>query len=211
MQTEAVTKVYTQDSTRFPVGSHSVIKNLIGSGKTVLDVGCAAGQLGKVCSGNDFYGIDGNKEALSQAQPLYKQTALMNLNEVPTTPVFETKFDYIVFADVLEHLLYPEQILAHFKNYLKPGGCVIVSLPNVALWRVRLNLLLGKFDYSDYGVMDRTHLHLYTFKTAREMLEKCGFTVVKVQGATYSFGNWINSITTVRDLLSVHVICLAKI
>jgi len=211
MQNEAVTKTYIQNGIKYPYGSHSTIKRMIGKGKTVLDVGCAAGQLGEICDGNTFYGVDGNEEAVKDASKVYKEVKLLDLNTIPTKNLFDTKFDFIVFADVLEHLLYPEKILEHFKNYLKEDGVIIVSLPNVALWRVRLNLLFGKFDYTDYGVMDRTHLHLYTFKTAKELLESAGLKVIEQRGATYSFGNWINHTTkATQELLSVHVITQAK-
>ena len=211
MQNEAVTKTYIQNGIKYPYGSHSTIERIIGQGKTVLDVGCAAGQLGEICEGNIFYGVDGNEEAVKEASKIYKEVMLLDLNTIPSKELFETKFDFIVFADVLEHLLYPEKILEHFKTYLKDDGVIIVSLPNVALWRVRLNLLFGKFDYTDYGVMDRTHLHLYTFKTAKELLENAGLKVIEQRGATYSFGNWINHTTKVtQELLSVHVITQAK-
>lgn len=54
---------------------------------------------------------------------------------------------------------------------------MIASLPNIAYWQYRLRLLLGQFDYVDYGVMDRTHLHLYTVKTGRALLEAQGYPV----------------------------------
>ena len=101
--------------------------------------------------------------------------------------------------------------LKHFKKYLKEDGIIIVSLPNVALWRVRLNLIFGKFDYTDYGVMDRTHLHLYTFKTAKELLSNSGFKVTNQLGASYSFGNWINnSLKFFQELFSVHIVSVGK-
>ncbi len=211
MQNEAVTKTYIQNGLKYPYGSHSTIKRIIGNGKKVLDVGCAGGQLGEICDGNIFYGVEGNEEALKEASKVYKEVKLIDLNSIPQKEIFDIKFDYIVFADVLEHLLYPDKILNYFKKYLKNDGIIIVSLPNIALWRVRLNLLLGKFDYTDYGVMDRTHLHLYTFKTSKELIESSGLKVIDQKGATYSFGNWINYTgKIIQELLSVHVITLAK-
>ena len=211
MSNEAVTKKYIQDGEKFPIGSHSTIKKLIGTKKTVLDVGCAGGELGAFCNDNIFYGIDGNAEALKSASKLYEKVELVDLNQIPEKQIFETKFDVIVFADVLEHLLDPEKILKHFKKYLKEDGIIIVSLPNVALWRVRLNLIFGKFDYTDYGVMDRTHLHLYTFKTAKELLSNSGFKVTNQLGASYSFGNWNNnSLKFFQELFSVHIVSVGK-
>lgn len=86
-------------------------------------------------------------------------------------------FDVIVFADVLEHLRDPWQVLKVVREWLTPSGCVLVSLPNVAHWSVRFRLLLGRFDYTDGFLMDRTHLRFFTRASARQMFEQCGYTV----------------------------------
>ncbi len=211
MNTEAITKEYVQNGEQFPYGSHSIIKELIGKGKYVLDVGCAGGELGKACDGNVFYGVDGNADAIQKAKTFYKEVKLIDLNSIPTTALFDIKFDYVVFADVLEHLLYPEQILKHFCAYLKPNGKIIVSLPNVALWRIRLLLLFGKFDYTDYGVLDRTHLHLYTFDSANTLLINAGLRIVSQQGAAYTYGQITTFNKILRNLFSVHIIVQAEV
>ncbi len=208
---EATTKTYIQNNRMFPFGSHSIIKNIIGTNKIVLDVGCASGDLGRLCENNTFYGIDGNTDAINKAKLIYKDVKLIDLNLIPANPLFDEKFDYIIFADVLEHLLYPEQLLMHFRNYLKPEGKIIVSLPNVALWRIRLLLLAGKFDYTDYGVLDRTHLHLYTFDTAKKLLTTVGLNVISEQGAAYTFGQLLKVHKLLRNLFSVHIIIEARI
>jgi 2-polyprenyl-3-methyl-5-hydroxy-6-metoxy-1,4-benzoquinol methylase len=210
MNSEAVTKTYTHNVEVSPYGSHAFIKKYIKNGDIVLDVGCASGYLGTTCPDNIFYGVDGNAEAVAEAKKVYKDAKLINLNDVPSQPVFEEKFDVIVFADILEHLLYPEDILKHFKYYLKPEGRVVVSLPNIALWRNRINLLLGNFDYTDFGTMDRTHLHLYTFRSAQKLLKDAGFRIVDKKGAAYLFGPIANLNPFFRSLFSVHVIVVGE-
>lgn len=199
-------------------GSLSSIKKLVGKNKTVLDVGCASGYLGELLmkEGNILYGIDGNKEAIETARKKYKGVAWLDLNDTNSDQLESlfngVIFDVIVFADVLEHLLDPESSLRNLGKLLKPGGKVIVSLPNVALWRVRLNLLFGQFDYTDYGVLDRTHLHLYTFKTGKALIRNSGFQVFSDQGAMnfYPFGILVQIFPFLKKMLGIHIIIEAK-
>jgi predicted TPR repeat methyltransferase len=82
-------------------------------------------------------------------------------------------------TDVLEHLTEPERLLADARARLAPGGVAIVSLPNVANITVRLHLLMGRFPYSDRGILDRTHMRFYTRSSARALLARCGFEVLE--------------------------------
>ena len=68
----------------------------------------------------------------------------------------------MVFGDVLEHLRDPLAVLMEFTESLKDDGVVIISLPNIANIYVRLNLLIGRFDYQDRGILDRTHIRFFT-------------------------------------------------
>lgn len=210
MYKEAIIKKYNSELEGNPYGSMATIKGFIKDGTRVLDVGCAGGYLGKHFLSNEFYGIDGNVDAVEEAKKSYKKVVLADLNKIPEKLIFNEKFDYVVFADVLEHLLHPKEILQHFRNYLKDGGQIIVSVPNVALWRVRLNLLLGKFDYSDYGVLDRTHVHLYTFKSTEELLHSAGLRVIHATGAAYALGPLAKLPSPAKELFSVHVIMVAE-
>ena len=102
--------------------------------------------------------------------------------ETMDIPYEKEQFDYIICADVLEHLRNPEGTLKRFLPYLKRDGKVIVSLPNVrnhAL--IQLLALHGRFDYRDDGILDRTHLRFFTRDTAIEMLESCGLEVIRVE------------------------------
>jgi SAM-dependent methyltransferase len=90
------------------------------------------------------------------------------------------EFDVVVCADILEHLPSPEELLAAIHKWLKPGGVLLVSLPNVANITVRLSLLLGRFSYAERGILDRTHLRFFTKRTARALLEDAGFRVNRI-------------------------------
>ena len=111
----------------------------------------------------------------SQAFESYHQVDLQKGLSAPLAQ----QFDRILLLDVLEHMLHPEELLDEVRPLLRQGGQVIVSVPNVANISVRLLLLLGNFDYTERGILDRTHLHLYTRKTARMLLEGQGFEILE--------------------------------
>jgi hypothetical protein len=110
---------------------------------------------------------------------------------------------------VLEHLIEPAAVLAHFRSYLRPGGRVLVSVPNVAHARVRLDLARGRFDYRDYGVLDRTHLHFYTFSSAQELMRTAGYDVVRTVGGSNRLGPLV-CVPGLRTLLSLQVLVTAE-
>ena len=99
------------------------------------------------------------------------------------TAFADRKFDFILLADVLEHLPDPLTVLRFYVRFLAPGGRVVISLPNIACWDRRLALMLGRFDYADAGIMDRTHLRFFTFRTARILLQEAGMTVLSTSHA----------------------------
>jgi SAM-dependent methyltransferase len=81
--------------------------------------------------------------------------------------------------DLLEHLARPEVLLGECRRLLKPQGQILISEPNVANITVRLSLLFGRFEYTDRGILDKTHLHLYTRKSARRLIEAAGFEILR--------------------------------
>lgn len=87
------------------------------------------------------------------------------------------KYDYIIFADVLEHLRNPEAALKKCKQFLKTSGEIIISIPNVAHNAIVLSLLDGKFPYMDTGLLDRTHVFFFTKETILTMLRELGYLV----------------------------------
>lgn len=187
--------------------THQIIKQLVSFGKTVLDIGCNNGYLGKFINhGNIFYGLDNSKESVSKAKTKYQKAINYDLNSVKKLP-WNIKFDIIIFADVLEHLIDPEKTLKFFINhYLKRGGEIIISLPNIANWEIRLNLILGRFEYRDCGILDKTHLHFYTFKSAGEMAISLGLKINKEIGTSLFFGGVIKTFPVLKKILSTEII-----
>jgi 2-polyprenyl-3-methyl-5-hydroxy-6-metoxy-1,4-benzoquinol methylase len=191
--------------------THSIINANIGTNKTVLDIGCNDGYIGKHSdSSNTFYGLDYLQESVDKAKEVYKDAILYDLNNLKELS-WNKKFDTLIFADVLEHVLYPDQVLYFFvNNYLKKGGKVIISLPNIANWQIRFNLLFGKFDYKETGIMDKTHLHFYTFKTAKELVKNQNLSIKNIYGGATFFGQIIKKAPFLKGLLSTNIIYICE-
>jgi len=155
------------------------IANFITPGARVLDVGCGTGSVSEIIcnrTGAELVGIEPDPERVARA----RERGLKVFPGFLTSDFITAHgpFDYAVFADVLEHLAEPAELLTMVKGGLRPGGAVVISVPNVAHWFVRTDLLRGRFDYQDCGIMDATHLRWFTAKTIRELLERLGFQIV---------------------------------
>jgi SAM-dependent methyltransferase len=95
------------------------------------------------------------------------------------------RYDAVVFYDVLEHLEDPWRILRKAHGWLKPGAQIALSVPNVCFWSVRRDVVLGRFDYQRFGILDRTHLRFFTQATLDDAVRQAGFApvMVRVTGA----------------------------
>jgi 2-polyprenyl-3-methyl-5-hydroxy-6-metoxy-1,4-benzoquinol methylase len=163
---------------RSPTGSHMQIVDSIRPGSHVLDLGCSQGLLAGPLSekGVRMVGVDsGPPERLASALEAYYRRDLEQPLELPVGRVF----DYVVVADVIEHLRQRSQLMRSARRFLKEDGRLIISTPNVALWFYRLSLLAGRFEYGPRGVLDETHVRLYTGASFRREVEKAGFQVIR--------------------------------
>jgi 2-polyprenyl-3-methyl-5-hydroxy-6-metoxy-1,4-benzoquinol methylase len=149
------------------------------TGLEVLDVGCGFATTAQKLqeTGNRVTGIESNAAAVAVARTRIAEVVEGDLQDEGI--LGERRFDAIVFADVLEHLPWPVSVLKSYLRHLKPNGSIIVSLPNVGLWSVRLGLMFGRFQYDDSGVLDRTHLRFFTRRSAVEMLRSAGLAPVR--------------------------------
>ena len=158
-------------------GSHMQIVDAITSDTQVLDLGCSQGLLARPLAAKSVRvtGVDvepgGN---LATELTEYFQRDLEEPCELPLGRVF----DYVVVADVIEHVKNRQQLIRSARRYLKEGGRLIISTGNIALWFYRLSLLAGRFEYGPRGILDRTHVHLYTRDTFRREVERAGFHIL---------------------------------
>lgn len=150
-------------------------------GLRTLDVGCGSGVHGaelKRIHRHSVVGVDLSAQSIEKARSRLDGAYVADVTRPEDYPFArKERFDLILFSDILEHLMDPAGVLAGHLFLLKPGGHVIVSLPNVAIWNVRLSLLIGNFRYHETGTLDKTHLRFFTWKTTHEMLESAGLTL----------------------------------
>ncbi len=153
-------------------------------GGRVFEAGVSSGYFASVlvAGGLRVDGHELDEEAAERAREVCEQVHVGNL-ETFDPEVLDSPYDVLLFGDTLEHLADPVSVLRRLRTRLAPGGALVVSVPNVANWMVRLSLLAGRFRYTDRGIMDRTHLRFYTRATLREMLVEAGFTVESMVGA----------------------------
>lgn len=158
---------------------------------TVLDAGCACGNLGMMLSrlkNCKVTGLEYNPQSAEKALATgaFEKVETADLNSLGDDwlSTHAGCFDYIIFGDVLEHLLFPSEILNKFKTCLKPEGEFLISLPNVAHASIKANLLLNQFDYTEIGILDKTHLHFYTAVSIARLLADNGLLISELKATT---------------------------
>jgi 2-polyprenyl-3-methyl-5-hydroxy-6-metoxy-1,4-benzoquinol methylase len=165
-----------------PYSSHSLILRLVGEGRgqLLLDVGSAQGMLAQRFRERGFKVtcIEGDTALAALGRDKCHEMIVADLDS--GVPELKKQFDVIVCGDILEHLKDPATILTGLTRHLKSRGRVIVSVPNFAHVFVRLQLLFGRFDYMERGILDRTHLRHFTRKTFCRLLEETGLVVERL-------------------------------
>lgn len=158
--------------------SHTKIVNEIKDSANVLDVGCAGGYIGEYlfkernCT---IVGIDYNSGHLDTAKETnaYKSLHQIDLNNLTNElDEYVGFFDYIIAADVIEHLYSPDKIIEKLKRFLKDDGCLLFSIPNIAHISIKLNLLDNKFIYTVEGLLDSTHIRFFTLSSIINLMTK---------------------------------------
>jgi 2-polyprenyl-3-methyl-5-hydroxy-6-metoxy-1,4-benzoquinol methylase len=168
-----------QVATRGFGGSHHAILAEISDGSRVLDVGCSSGYLAAELSarGCTVVGIEPDPGSAAEAETHCEGVIVGGIDSPEVRGQISGGFDFVVFGDVLEHLVDPWEVLHYARGLVAGTGVVIASIPNVAAWPVRLRLLTGRFSYTDVGLLDRTHLRFFTRATAHELVRGAGFAI----------------------------------
>lgn len=102
--------------------------------------------------------------------------------ETMEIPYAKEQFDYIILADVIEHLYEPEGTIKRLMPYLKKGGAFLCSVPNIMHVSVLMPLLQGQFDYQNAGILDRTHIRFFTLDSISKLFQRCGLEIEALTG-----------------------------
>jgi 2-polyprenyl-3-methyl-5-hydroxy-6-metoxy-1,4-benzoquinol methylase len=161
--------------------AHAKLLDAVGRENRVLDVGCSSGYLAAPLAArrNTIVGVELDAAAARDAQAFCEQVLLGDV-ETMELPLEPGSFDVVLLGDVIEHLHDPVDTLRRLRRFLRPGGRLVLSTPNVANWAIRLSLLAGRWRYTDRGILDRTHTHLFTRATLREAIESAGYVVDRI-------------------------------
>lgn len=167
------------------------ICSMVQPNKKVLDIGCATGRIAELLKKekNCFVvGIEVNKEMAEIAKKRCNKVIIGNAEKVKKINFPKGYFDIIIFADVLEHCSNPGKILTNLRGYLSDGGYILISVPNVANWEIRLKLLMGKFDYRGGTILDTGHLKLFTLSSIIRLVEQSGYRAIEIKTRNMRLG-----------------------
>ncbi len=146
----------------------------------ILDVGCGDGTLARAIRDEwpaAITGITHSPAEAERAEEVMERVLVTDLDRFDGAGL--DRFDCVVCSHVLEHLADPWRLLRVLRPFLRPGGVLLVALPNLLFWRNRLALLAGRFRYADGGLMDRTHCKFFDWQTAAELVTQAGFTLTE--------------------------------
>jgi 2-polyprenyl-3-methyl-5-hydroxy-6-metoxy-1,4-benzoquinol methylase len=162
-----------------PLGGHRKLLSHVHDGARVLDVGCSSGYLARplVERGCTVVGIEQDPRAAEAARDVCSEVLVGDVEKMPLS-LAPASFDVVLCGDLIEHLRDPEAFLTRIRALLRRDGRLVLSTPNVANWALRLGLLFGRWRYTERGLLDRTHVYLFTRATLTEMLEGAGYRVV---------------------------------
>ncbi len=156
----------------------------------VFEIGCGSGATGLALKqkfqGIEFIGLESEEKAAQIAQTRLDKVIVSDIEKVPldTFGLMREYFDLIICADVLEHLYDPWKTLFILRDYLKPNGKLIASIPNIQNIDVIINLLNGHWTYSKYGLLDATHIRFFTLNEIMKMFSGTGYKMIKCSCAT---------------------------
>jgi 2-polyprenyl-3-methyl-5-hydroxy-6-metoxy-1,4-benzoquinol methylase len=152
------------------------------SAKRILDVGCGTGMLGarlRSVRERTVIGITYSHTEAERARSRLSDVVCADINNLDIASL--GKFDCVVLSHILEHLYAPEALLEQLKSSLTQDAVIVVALPNVLWYRQRIQFMLGKWRYQDWGVLDRTHFRFFDRKSARALVENAGFEIMQMR------------------------------
>lgn len=169
---------------------------------TLLDLGCGAGEtsfeLKKLGLAKKVTGIEAFQGAAAIARTKLDHIVEVDIDKLDWNSL-GGPFDMILALDILEHLVDPWTTIIHATQILKPGGCIVTSIPNIQHYSVVFPLLfMGDWRYAEEGLLDSTHLRFFTYKTAIQLMTSTGLKVDAVEYNGMKKGSltyWVNKFT----------------
>ncbi|MDD7280178.1 MAG: methyltransferase domain-containing protein [Oscillospiraceae bacterium] len=197
---------YGSDIYFTPNTSHGKIVDRVAEGSKVLEFGCATGYMSKYLKEEKHcrvYGAEISSEALSEASQYLEKAVCCDAESGEWAEQLKgEQFDYILFADILEHLRDPKAVLERASDFLKDDGCVIISVPNITHSDILLKMLHNHFEYTKTGLLDNTHIHFWGSSELKPFFESCGFYMAVLDGTIIPVGSTEQKMSNInKDLV----------
>lgn len=208
-------------------GGHPVVASLLAEccDSRILDVGCGHGGLGRLLKSRGervfVAGVERHPPAAEKAASVLDRVWADDFETWDPPGDLDHSFDYVVFADVLEHLIDPRAALLKASRLLRPAGHVIASIPNVRWLPVVWDLCArGNWAYQAAGVLDATHLRFFTKRSIWTLFEDCGFQIERYvpvfrnswpRAIRAPFGLLARFFTTFEQFYSIQYVVAARL
>jgi 2-polyprenyl-3-methyl-5-hydroxy-6-metoxy-1,4-benzoquinol methylase len=151
---------------------------------TILDVGCGRGILGALLktrvARRRVIGLEIQPDVAEEAKRVLDEVIVGDLQQIDL-PFAHALFDCVVFADVLEHMIDPAAALRKIRPFLKADAVIVCSIPNIRHYTTFLRLATRGWEYTDYGLFDRTHLRFFSLRSMQQMFSDAGYIIVRKQ------------------------------
>lgn len=172
---------------------------LVPPNSKLLELGCATGFMSKYFTQVkkcQVYGVEIDSKMAKVAATSCENILVGDLDEPMTWDKIQSvsPFDVVFASAVIEHLKNPWVVLQSIKQVLKPNGILIITTSNIAHWRMRLNLLWGRWQYQGYGTLDTTHLRFFTYSSFQQAISQTGFTIEHINidpAGGIKYLNWL--------------------
>lgn len=148
----------------------------INRGSKVLDCGCAAGALLKLCAsrGYEAFGFDINPYAIEKASRFVPSDHLFVADDISKIAIKENSLYAIFMIDYIEHLRNPLQTISIAHNLLRKGGYLVITTPDASHCYPR-------FLRKNYWYFSPQHIHIFNKRNVASLFAENGFTVEKVK------------------------------
>jgi methionine biosynthesis protein MetW len=175
---------WRQADDTFDLERLGLIAKRVGRGENVLEVDCGPGVLASMMRerGAQVTGTDLSSVAVERARAKGIAAQQVDIDSEPL-PFEDASFDTVVSNSMVEHRFFPERCFDEFVRVLKPGGKLIVCLPNIAHWLCRWWIIRGRFPYVVNSPTDMLHIRFFTVSEAKQLCRSRGLEVLEVDGS----------------------------
>lgn len=148
------------------------------NGKKILDLACGNGKIDKIFKekGAIVHGCEISDKIIAIARPNLDRSFVFDV-ENDDFGRLDKDYDFIIASELIEHLFLPKNFLINLKKIASPNCGIIITTPNFLLFSNRIRMFFGKFDYTERGFLDESHIHFFTYNSLIGLIKKVGFQV----------------------------------